>query len=397
MKIDTPEQVVAHLSPVLDWGLVPAGFDELAAIAWDALKIRPPLLISSIFGLPWSLLPPYRRYSEYQILNLWRPLRTLRYLVNITMPSVPAAPPPFGPAAFNDFFWQPTLILQRPDHTGNYTSYPDEAWFFINGILTNSDVAQTNAAFLADLFHRPITLVQNSTTSLWMDLVQCAVGKQWRRSTEPAVKALPVIYDALKDPHKHRVVVIAHSQGTIIIATILDMLYKLMRRPAAKEMAMMPALAAPAGPELIYQSDEPLDLSDFTPLEEEELAKLEIYCFATCANVLTWRRSFVGDRPPAPWIEHFGNEQDIVARLGMLAPQAERRGILIDGARYLRHGAWGHFLNEHYLYPLAEKQRKGRKRGGEGGATPFELIGADEHPELATPRLFSYINGGSPE
>ena len=82
----------------------------------------------------------------------------LKFLQNTWIPSIPHTPPLFNPPFLDDLFWQPTVILQRPDHYGSYTSYPDEAWFFINGVMTNDAVAQVNAALLAELFHRPITL-----------------------------------------------------------------------------------------------------------------------------------------------------------------------------------------------------------------------------------------------
>ena len=66
------------------------------------------------------------------------------------------------------------------------------------------------------------------------------------------------------------------------------------------------------------------------------------------------------DGRPLPWIESFGNENDIVARLGMLAPRPEQWGIRINGPRYERHGAWGHMLNEHYLKEIERRQKRGR-------------------------------------
>ncbi len=373
-------------------------FTDLLGIATDAIKIRPPLLISSIFGLPWTWIPPYRRYSEFRILDLWRLRRTIKYLINVTVPSIPRTPPPFGPPVLNTLFWLPSVVLQRPDHNGNYTTFPEEAWFFINGIMTNDSLAQVNAAYMSYLFHRPLTLIQNSTDSFAIDMLQCMLGKEWAHVTEPVIKAFPVIYDALKSPHKRRVVVIAHSQGTIIVANVLRLLYESADRWKAAELEELAAVPEYAGPEFIYPDQAPLDLDEFDPLSEEELAKLEVYCFATCANTF----GYYDSRDPGkliPWIEHFGNEYDIVARLGMLAPNQELREVRIEGPRYVHRHAWGHFLNEHYLFNIEDHQKSGRRPGGKGGADPFELVDPESLSELDVngPRLFQYINGGSPK
>lgn len=373
-------------------GNAPVG--ELAAIALDALQITPPLYINSIFGPPRSWLPPYERFSEYSLLNPWRPLRTLKFLQNTWLPSLPLTPPLFNPPFLDDLFWQPTVILQRPDHYGSYTSFPDEAWFFINGIMTNDAVAQLNAALLAELFHRPITLIQNSTSSLITDLLQCALDKMNWRITEPVVKAFPALYDALTSPYKQRVVLIAHSQGTIVAAVLLRLLKQItqIERPAG---APLPA-ASYAPPEFIFPDGAPLDASDFAPLQERELAKLEIYSFATCGNVMAHLHPARPGRRAIPYIEHFGNEFDIVARLGMQAPHAGEHRIQIEGPRFLRPDAWGHLLNAHYLYPMAAAQRQGRRRGGRGTSAPFVLLDADTIHTPSSPRLYAYINGGAP-
>jgi hypothetical protein len=280
-------------------------------------------------------------------------------------------------------------VLQRPDHIGSYSSFPEETWFFINGIMTNDAVAQVNAALISQLFHRPVTLIQNSTNSLWTDLFQCALDKQAWAITEPTTKSFPVLYDALKDPGKRRVVLIAHSQGTIIAAALLRLL-KLKVRTAARARGKF------AEPEIIYQSDEPLDLRDFDWLSETELAKLEVYCFATCATEMTWLHESAPGRKNVPYVEHFGNEFDIVARLGMQAPRPITWNIRIDGPQFVRKGAWGHLLNEHYLYPVLKEQRQGRKRGGRGTAAPFEQVNVEAEAARRSPRLYDYINGGSP-
>jgi hypothetical protein len=359
-------------------------------ITRDALKIDPPLWVSSIFGLPWTWFPTFQRYSEFRIVDLWQPLRTLKYLLNVSIPALTRTPPEILPPLFDTFFYQPTVILQRPDHDGSYTSYPREKWFFINGVMTNDDVAQLNAAFLSDLFHRPVTLIQNSTCGLVLDLAECALGKQWRRTTEAVKKAFPAIHAALKS-EKEKVVVIAHSQGTIIASVVLQLLEALT--PTAPPQPEVAGFAVPfryAEPVFIFPEEYDLDPKDFAALTEDEFAKLEIYCFANCANTMKYLHP---DRA-VPWIESYGNEFDIVARLGMLAPRAQEWQIEIDGPRYVHPRAWGHFLNAHYLVDIDQQQRVRYRPGGKGGTAPYELLNAEQFPDH-TPKLFNYINGGS--
>jgi len=403
--------MTAEMMSVIERNMPDKRFRDLLGIAFDALDINPPLYLSSIFGPFRTWIPPYDGYSEFKIIDLWRLKRTVKYLVNTLIPSIPSNPPPFGPPILDNIFWHPTVILQRPDHNGSYTTFPEESWFFINGILTNDSVAQLNAAYLAYLFHRPITLIQNSTDSFWIDLLQCAIGKEWNRMTEPAVKAFPPIYDALKDERKKKVVVIAHSQGTIIMANVLTWLNSKVERPDSDRKPKPPIIPetmkfnvvavepeqfyTPAEPVFVYPDTQKLNLSEFDSLSEDELAKLEIYCFANCATEMKYYKPAEGDKRPVPWIENFGNEYDIVARLGMLAPHADKWGIDIDGPCYIHRDAWGHLLDANYLSDVQKCQKQGRKEGGKGDAAPYELLNTDDFSSNLMPQLFSYINGGA--
>ena len=393
-----PEPAVPAAGHLTDLEQLAPDLKSLLGIGLDAvLATRPPYLWS-ILGRPSSWRPRRNRFSEYSLLDVWRPGRAARVLANVVIPSAPRTPPTSSPPLLRRLFWQPSVILQRPDHHGSYTSFPDESWFFVNGVASNDAVAQLNSAYLSYLFHRPLTMVQNSTDSLPLDLLECIGDKQWYRHTEAATKAFPPIYDALKRPDKQRVVVIAHSQGTIIMATVLRMLAAIFSPPAeTRGLAALFGIAAAAyaGPEFVYPDQEPWCAEDFEALRTQELAKLELYCFANCANSMKYIHVGAGGRP-IPWIESFGNANDLVARLGMLAPKAKQRGIDIDGPCYVKPNGWGHLLNAHYLSDIHDCQKVRQRRRGAGGSIPYLLANADAYPDCQTPRLFSYINGGAP-
>jgi len=364
--------------------------DDLVGGVSDALGIRPPAWGMSFFGSPRSWVPT--RHSEYGLLYSWRVLRTARYVADVTIPSLPVTAPEWFPQPLAPFFWHPSRVAQQPDHNDSWTSHPHEAWLFINGIMTNDALAQLNAAYLADLFHRPVTLIENSTDGLLEDLAECAREKSLGRNAEATAKAFPAIYDALKDPGKRRVVVIAHSQGTIIVSSVLRLMTLIyegeQRRPAVVSEPRKTC-------EAVKAAGVRLDLSDFEPLDRDELAKLELYCFANCATNMQYADATATG--PLPWIESYGNEFDIVARLGMLAPHPRKRGVTIDGPRYEHKGAWGHLLNQHYLHAIDQRQREGHRHGPEDtSASPFDLINGDDYPAVSQPRLYRYLNGGSP-
>jgi len=401
VKGKLPTERLGRVPSQTDWGEVADGRElcHLVRGVHDALDIKPPLWLRSILGPPPWL--PLKRFSEFGLLYPWRPIRAATYLADILVPSLPVTPPAWLPEVIAWPFLHPSKIQQRPDHNGNWTSYPREAWFFINGILTNDAVAQLNTAYLAYLFHRPITLVQNSTGGAIEDLVECAADKAFGATGEAATKAFPPIYDALKDPDKQRVVVIAHSQGTIIAGVVLRFMRLLYRRAEeqtdSRAARREPLLGrADAEPEDVLPDDMPLDPTDFEALTDDEVAKLELYCLANCATRMRYLDERVDGRP-IPWIESYGNQFDIVARLGGLAPNRKESGVEIDGPRYERRGAWGHLLNEHYLRGIEQAQKSGRKRGPRReSADPYVLINASEHSDAEVPRFFRYINGGSP-
>jgi len=165
--------------------------------------------------------------------------------------------------------------------------------------------------------------------------------------------------------------VIAHSQGTIIAANILERLTQLHRGEIAPPGSSRYGLAT---------------------LTTDQVAKLEIYAFANCAT----RMPYIDGDLCVPWLESYGNQWDLVARLGMLAPDKDGTGVRIDGPIYQRADSTGHLLNEHYLLPVTESQLRGQRRGGSGGPAPFDVLdaGRSRVGPSDEPRLFGYLNGG---
>jgi hypothetical protein len=343
------------------------------------------------WGLPQSVLGqlrlamPYLR-SEYAMFASSDVGRTARYLVDVVIPSVNRRPPAWLSRPLRSVFFHETTIARAPDQTGSYDSFPDEEWFFINGILTDAGMAAWNANYLAEVFHRPFTIIQNATDGPISDLIECADEKAFGMNGEPVDVGFPELHRALKDPAKQRVIVIAHSQGTLISAVMLRLLRLIYERRG--ELLSADGQADELG--ALRRRGVTLELDDFEDVTTAELERLEIYCFANCASEMR----YVDPDAALPWIESFGNEHDLVARLGMLAPNRSAEQITIDGPLWVHRGAWGHLLNVHYLRHIDLAQGGASAPGPvTDTADPYEPLGPSG---ASAPRLFGYINGGSP-
>ncbi|MFT3921589.1 MAG: hypothetical protein QM778_03550 [Myxococcales bacterium] len=293
---------------------------------------------------------------------------------------------------FRDDVWTAPPRLGGPD------LYPSEAWFFVNGICTNQAVARANAQQLSDLFKRPIRLLYNRTDGLVLDLLECAVGKAFDKVTDGARNCLISLLDALCDPKVKRVVLVSHSQGTILSAVILKTLEEALLKKEGRYSFTMPRRAGKrvsperrAARKLMKRREQDPALHEaLSKLQRDDIGKLELYCFANCATSMEPFVAMTDSHCPprhAPWIESYGNECDLVAQLGMLSPAHGLGSTRILGDRYERKGAWGHLLNAHYLVPLKKELQTDQ-------GTLLEPF----HDNLrTTPRLHEYLDGKSPD
>lgn len=397
-------------------------FRELLFVAVGAASFWPPLLLQSLFGPLRTWLGPHRELSEFTIIDWQRAIPTLQYLTSAVMPSLRRQPPEILehllPRLVIETLFRQTRVYGH-DSSGD-DSFPRERWFFINGIATNRAVADLNARLLFRLFGRPITVIQNTTNSVGLDLVECAVGKEFKTEpdlddsgtfTEPALVATNTVLEAVNQGTVDKVVVVAHSQGTIIVANVLRAIAKVLGEAGGEKTAkisssrlrriareVVDGLTVDAS-ERSQRSKSQLvaNLTVFLEQRPEplaKLAKLEIYTFANCADKMK-HVATSGDRV-LPYLEHFANERDFVARLGVLSPCTRWPKLIdIDGPLFLRRGrgwlkrgAWGHLLNEHYLLQIEEYLRDTSRVGWVSNPYPGDGVGMGE------PRLYGYFGGG---
>lgn len=405
-------------SLVIEQTKVENELQQLLLIAAEALKFRPPLYIKSILGPIKKWLPPHDHYSEFRIADLWHPLKLIDFLSDLSIPAFSHKPnrwvESFVPPLVQNLFWRPSDYFQQSDPFQNDTSFLKEHWFFINGVATNEAVAKINSTLISKMFLRPVTVVHNQTDSLLLDLIQCAIGKEFKTRpslskpqsmTEPAVKATIAILKALIDPERDKVVLICHSQGTIITANViraLNVAIEMMKKESLDvaqesepELNLIEHLACEIlGSKALKIDDHVIRAEYLVSL----LKKLEVYTFANCANKMTYITYIYdnnGKEIGLPFIENFANEFDLVARLGVLSPLKKDPDLIkIDGRLYEKQGkdAWGHLLNEHYLLGLDKYLKQAKNT-----SNPYCLIDSAQMETRNNPRLYSYFDGGRPD
>jgi hypothetical protein len=365
----------------------PGAFAELVGLARNVGEAlgRIPGWMSGPSVAGWPRLRWPAPFSEYGLFVSPDVSRTIGFLVDVLVPSVPGRAPGWVREPLRSIFFHQTRIIEHAGRGGD--SHAREHWFFINGILTDRGMAGLNAGYLAELFGRPLTIIQNATDGPIFDLLECADEKAFGMNGEPVDVGFPAVHQALKDRGTDLVVVVAHSQGTLISAVMLRLLRLIYapdgsRRPTGAQLET--ELAA------LRRMGVTLDPGDFADITTKELAKLEVYCFANCATVMR----YVDQQRRLPWIESFGNEHDLVAGLGMLAPDPRGESVAIDGPLWQHRSAWGHLLNIHYLRAIDLSQRDVDAPGpATDTSAPYEPL---HKGTAAQPRLYGYINGANP-
>jgi hypothetical protein len=245
----------------------------------------------------------------------------------------------FGTLARRD---SPVVIADAAAYQGN------ERWFYINGIISGRTRVAKQAAALKAAFGRDFITIHNPTQGLVHDIVESALEKFTNTNTEVVARAFVEVAKALLDPDVDKVAVIAHSQGTIIMGDVLDLIYvgidaNYLDRTNMNDGDVRSFLKFSYG---TVHSYELRRLMTKLHGQKHLIEKLELYLFANAAS----RVCYLSRDEHIPHIESYANEHDIVTRLGVLARDTfhEEDLVRIDGPVFTSK-RYGHQFTAHYL------------------------------------------------
>ena len=221
---------------------------------------------------------------------------------NIFIPSLPFQSPSWLPKPLKHIIFRGDSRLIPSKLQRMNKKY----FIFVNGILTPESLIEVNRKFLEDIFYEPFDILHNASDSLPVDLIESAIGKQYTKLSEPGYVLFTALARKILDPNVDKVVVIAHSQGTIITSNVLKAL-------------------ADCG---------------INHNQKEHLKKLEIYMVANCSS----DTKYIDQDNQLPYIENISNRGDFVPYLGSLS----RLNFPIDGKHIISEKK-GHMFNKSYF------------------------------------------------
>ena len=168
-------------------------------------------IFSSIFGTNIKDDLYSNELSEINLKN-WNLNSCLKLLSDIFLIKLPIYCPKWMPNIIKRIFFG-----QNSRYIKDEEEIMDKVCFiYLNGILSNYKTVCKSQEILKKKFNRPINLIHNVTDSLLMDLIECLIGKETNELTEPSMLCLSIISQKLLSNKIDKVVLICHSQGTII-------------------------------------------------------------------------------------------------------------------------------------------------------------------------------------
>lgn len=138
---------------------------------------------------------------------------------------------------------------------------------------------QSNLDRIAKTFKRPVMGIHNPTYGILGDILECIAQRIFTYATLDIRRAYEKISSLLADDNTKKLVLIAHSQGSIEASTVLDWLYA----------------TAPT----------------------KHIEKLEVFTFGNASNHWNCPKNSSGETI-IKHIEHYANEDDWVSRFGIL-------------------------------------------------------------------------------
>lgn len=185
----------------------------------------------------------------------------------------------------------------------------EELWIHINGILTDEKSAKASCKKMRELFGQPVKLMHNPTDGPVLDIMECMIGKTGllkHGSTKPRDELRSILLKEMKKDYK-KIVLVAHSQGTIITGNVVADLSDAANNDI-DDISWFDKDSI-----WFDKGDNDETMKRKSSELKKTLKKFEVYLFAGCAHHV--------DGAYVDRLECLSNRGDFVAILGHLFPK----------------------------------------------------------------------------
>ncbi|KAL6054694.1 (4-O-methyl)-D-glucuronate--lignin esterase [Balamuthia mandrillaris] len=317
--IDDPENPF-RLSASPQRGIAKSLYVEIKVLC-NAFTMR---FLQSIVGpLGTVVVEPADRFSEWAAIRLW--LRRKEWINLGTIGIVSVGSIVFPPVSIPLMIGtgRRRVMVTGHNFSGNNNrpyqengrDYDGETWIYINGVSVTRELQKMNGLQLSDLFQREILCFHNPTQGMLWDLVECMVGRTLNKIGKVARKEADFLRFVFAEHPNNKVILIAHSQGTIVTSNAI---------------------------EFIIKEDGGAGLD-----------RLEVYTFGCAATEFFKVRDKRTGRL-VPFYEHYANQSDYVAKIGALRDRG-KYPFPFPGNIFTCEKE-GHLLGEHYLPSVRRRE-----------------------------------------
>lgn len=188
------------------------------------------------------------------------------------------------------------IPLEIPSSSSFINNNDNNTIFYINGVRLSQAACVNHVHILSEVLKHNVTGLYNPTNGFLIDCLESIFGRSFN-VREPITKAFEKIIREQLINSNNQVVLVAHSQGAIIVSNIV---HRLKKHIEAKK----------------------------------HLHKLRVYTFGSGAD----------EMPELPYPPvHFANTYDFIAQIGVIGCESSTSGIVIKKDRF------GHSFAKNYL------------------------------------------------
>ena len=231
--------------------------------------------------------------------------------------------------------------------------------------------------------------MHNRSFGIPFDLIECLIQRSFSYHTSDVRVATASISLALEDASISKVVVLAHSQGGLILSLVLDRLYTILPSGLFAKLEIYTMGSAANffhNPLVKHLSSNTIDIPEAARRLSKAATDPPALISTADDDARLAVKSHASPHPEVPnrlihTIEHYVNRWDLVPRWGVLYHILLGNGTDYSGRVFVHQNASGHLFEPHYLFAMFPLDGLEQIRSGDRSMFLNHTIQLDEKEE----------------